>query len=90
MIAPSPMVTLNRIVAVAMVEGPEVALAKLDAAEAELRLAGHHRVAEVRAHLLETAGDVAGAAAAYRVAASRTLSIPEQRYMLGRTEALRR
>jgi predicted RNA polymerase sigma factor len=87
-IAPSPMVTLNRIVAVAMVEGPAVALAQLDAPAAEPGLAGHHRVAAVRAHLLEMAGDDAGAAAQYRIAARRTLSVPERRYLLGRAERL--
>jgi RNA polymerase sigma factor (sigma-70 family) len=80
-IAPGPMVTLNRIVAVAMVDGAAVALAELDAAEADPALAGHHRVSAVRAHLLEAAGDLAGAREQYRLAARRTLSIPEQRYL---------
>jgi len=80
-IAPNPMVTLNRIVAVAMTDGASTALAELDAAEADPALAGHHRVAAVRAHLLEMAGDQVGAREQYRLAARRTLSIPEQRYL---------
>jgi RNA polymerase sigma factor (sigma-70 family) len=80
-IAPGPMVTLNRIVAVAMVDGPASALAALEAAEADPALAGHHRVTAVRAHLLEMAGDPTGAREQYRLAARHTLSIPEQRYL---------
>jgi predicted RNA polymerase sigma factor len=84
--APGPMVTLNRIVAVAEVHGPAVALAQL--AEAERDLAGHHRVAAVRAHLLEMAGDRAAAREAYQQAARRTLSVPEQRYLESRAARL--
>jgi RNA polymerase sigma factor (sigma-70 family) len=80
-IAPGPMVTLNRIVAEAMVHGPEAGLERLHAAETEPGLAGHHRVDAVRAHLLEMAGDDEAAEADYRLAARRTLSIPEQRYL---------
>jgi RNA polymerase sigma factor (sigma-70 family) len=87
-VAPGPMVTLNRIVAVAMVHGPRAALQQLAAAEAEPALARHHRVAAVRAHLLEMAGDAAAAAELYRLAARRTLSFPEQRYLEGRARWL--
>jgi predicted RNA polymerase sigma factor len=80
-LAPGPMVTLNRIVAVAMVHGPEAALSELDVAAADPALAGHYRVAAVRAHLLEMAGDRTAAAEQYRLAARRTLSLPEQRYL---------
>jgi predicted RNA polymerase sigma factor len=81
-LTPGPMVTLNRIVAVAMVHGPEAGLAEL--AEASAVLDGHHRVDAVRAHLLERAGDVDGAAEAYRRAARRTSSVPERRYLESR------
>jgi predicted RNA polymerase sigma factor len=87
-VAPGPMVTLNRLVALAMVRGPEAGLASLAAAEGDPALAGHHRVAAVRAHLLERAGDRAGARAAYREAAGRTLSEPERAYLLARAAAL--
>jgi RNA polymerase sigma factor (sigma-70 family) len=78
-LAPGPMVTLNRIVALAEVHGPEAALTEL--AEVEKELAGHHRVAAVRAHLLEVTGDRAGAREQYALAARRTLSRPEQQYL---------
>ena len=78
-LAPGPMVTLNRIVAVAMVDGPQLALTEL--AEVEKALAGHHRVAAVRAHLLEMAGDRTAARDEYQRAARLTLSVPEQRYL---------
>jgi RNA polymerase sigma factor (sigma-70 family) len=87
-VAPGPMVTLNRIVAVAMVRGAGAGLERLAAAEGEPGLAGHHRVDAVRAHLLEMAGDDGAAAASYRLAARRTLSIPEQRYLESRAARL--
>ena len=80
-IAPGPMVTLNRIVAVAMVHGPHAALEQLAAAETDAALAGHYRVDAVRAHLLDLAGDNDAARGYYRLAARRTLSVPEQRYL---------
>jgi RNA polymerase sigma factor (sigma-70 family) len=88
-LAPGPIVTLNRIVAVAMVHGPEAGLRQLATAEAEPALAGHHRVDAVRAHLLELAGDHQAAHDAYRLAARRTLSLAEQRYLESRAARLR-
>jgi RNA polymerase sigma factor (sigma-70 family) len=88
-LAPGPIVTLNRVVAVAMVHGPEAGLGQLAAAEADPALAGHHRVDAVRAHLLELAGDHEAAHAAYRLAARRTLSLAEQRYLQSRAARLR-
>jgi RNA polymerase sigma factor (sigma-70 family) len=83
-LAPGPMVTLNRIVALAMVDGPAAGLAQLDRAATDPALAGHHRVHAVRAHLLDLAGDRAGARAEYRIAARRTRSDPERRYLESR------
>jgi RNA polymerase sigma factor (sigma-70 family) len=88
-LTPGPMVELNRIVAVAMVHGPQAGLRQLAAAEADPVLAGHHRLAAVRAHLLELAGDREAAHAAYLLAARRTLSLPEQRYLRSRAARLR-
>jgi RNA polymerase sigma factor (sigma-70 family) len=87
-IAPGAMVTLNRIVAVAMVKGVLVALRELEAAANDPALAAHHRVDAVRAHLLEMAGDAVGARDHYRAAARRTLSNPERRYLEARAERL--
>jgi RNA polymerase sigma factor (sigma-70 family) len=87
-IAPGPMVTLNRIVAVAMVHGPRAGLEQLTAAEAEPALAGHHRAHAVRAHLLDLAGDRQAARTQYELAARRTLSLPEQRYLTARAAQL--
>jgi predicted RNA polymerase sigma factor len=83
-VAPSPVVRLNRVVAVAVVHGPDAGLRALDAAAADPALAGHHRVDAVRAHLLERTGRPEEARAHYRRAAERTLSLPEQRYLLAR------
>ncbi|HKA67950.1 MAG TPA: DUF6596 domain-containing protein [Actinomycetes bacterium] len=75
----NPIVSLNRAVAVAMVHGPEEGLRLLD--QLDERLPGHYRVAAVRAHLLETAGDLEAAIRYYRAAAGRTTSLPERRYL---------
>jgi len=87
-VAPNPMVTLNHAVAVAMVDGPETGLAMLDELEADERMAKHHRLEAVRAHLLEMAGETAAARAAYRLAAQRTTSLPERRYLEARASRL--
>jgi len=87
-IDPGPMVTLNRIVAIAMVHGPRVGLQQLAAAETDPALAGHYRVDAVRAHLLDIADDQEAARAHYHLAARRTLSIPEQRYLESRAAQL--
>jgi RNA polymerase sigma factor (sigma-70 family) len=87
-IAPGPMVTLNRIVAAAMVHGPQAGLEQLAAAQADPALAGHHRVDAVRAHLLDIAGDRQAARTHYERAARRTLSLPEQRYLESRAARL--
>jgi RNA polymerase sigma factor (sigma-70 family) len=84
----NPMVTLNRAVAVAMVRGPQAGLELLTQLDDDDRMARHHRLAAVRAHLLEMAGDRTAARAAYRAAARRTTSLPEQRYLNGRAARL--
>jgi RNA polymerase sigma factor (sigma-70 family) len=87
-IAPNPMVTLNRAVAAAMVHGPQAGLDLLRPLEADARVAGHHRLAAVRAHLLELAGDHQAARASYQLAARRTTSLPERRYLQDRAARL--
>ncbi len=88
-IAPNPVFTLNRAVALAMCEGPRAGLALLADVEGDSRLAGSHRVAAVRGHLLERAGDGAGAAEAYQAAARLTRSLPERDYLLRKATAAR-
>src|SRR5262245_1168973 len=56
-ISPNPMVTLNHSVAVAMVRGPHAGLDLLSTLDDDDRIATHHRLGAVRAHLLEMAGD---------------------------------
>jgi RNA polymerase sigma factor (sigma-70 family) len=87
-VGPNPMVTLNRAVAVAMVHGPGVGLDVLATLDEDERMARHHRLEAVRAHLLEMAGDTAAARDAYRSAARRTTSLPEQRYLEERAAQL--
>jgi RNA polymerase sigma factor (sigma-70 family) len=87
-VAPGPMVTLNRAVAFAQVHGPEAGLAELSELAGDPALANHHRVEAIRAHLLELSGDPAGAREAYSAAARRTLSLPEQAYLQSRAARL--
>jgi RNA polymerase sigma factor (sigma-70 family) len=87
-VEPNPVVTLNRAVALAMVDGPRAGLELLATLDADERLAGHHRLVAVRAHLLELAGDDAAARSAYREAARRTTSLPEQRHLERRAARL--
>ena len=87
-LAPGPMVTLNRIVALAMAHSPREALQELDRAGQDPRLAAHHRLEAVRAHLLELSGQHQAAGSCYIAAAQRTLSIPEQRYLNARAARL--
>jgi RNA polymerase sigma factor (sigma-70 family) len=84
----NPVVTLNRAVAVAMAEGPSAGLVVVDSVDEQL--AGHYRLDAVRAHLLEMAGDSEGAFEHYRAAASRTTSLPEQRYLSMKAARLKR
>jgi predicted RNA polymerase sigma factor len=77
----NPMVALNRAIAAAMVQGPAVGLAMLQALDADARVAGHYRLDAVRGHLYEMAGDHERAIGHYRAAAERTTSIPEQNYL---------
>jgi predicted RNA polymerase sigma factor len=87
-LAPGPMVTLNRVVALAMVDGPRAGLERLATAATEPALAGHHRVEAVRAHLLEMAGETDAAIDAYGRAARRTMSVPERQFLEGKARAL--
>jgi RNA polymerase sigma factor (sigma-70 family) len=82
----NPIVTLNRAVAAAMVDGPAVGLELLEGLDE--RLAGHHRLDAVRAHLLEMDGDPKAAIAHYRTAAGRTTSVAERDYLLMRAARL--
>ncbi|WP_117214757.1 RNA polymerase sigma factor [Allorhizocola rhizosphaerae] len=86
--APNPMVTLNHAVALAMVKGPQAGLDLLSTLDEDPRMAKHHRLAAVRAHLLEMSGEPAAAREAYELAAKRTTSLPEQRYLLDRAARL--
>jgi predicted RNA polymerase sigma factor len=80
-VAPNPMATVNRAVAVGMVQGPLAGLALLGALDDDERVSNHHLLFAVRGHLLEMAGDARGAQRAFTLAARRTASLPERRYL---------
>ena len=77
----SPVVSLNRAVAVAMVEGPDAALALLDDIAVSGALGRSHRLHAVRAHLLEMKGDAAGARDEYVAAAAAAGNWRERDYL---------
>jgi RNA polymerase sigma factor (sigma-70 family) len=83
----NPMVRLNHAIAAAMVYGATKGLELLNSLKSDARLADHHRLDAVRAHLLELAGDREGAILSYRAAAAKTGSLPERNYLL--TQAAR-
>jgi predicted RNA polymerase sigma factor len=80
-VAPGPVVTLNKAVAVARAKGPLAGLAVLGELDADSRMAANHRLEAVRAHLLEEAGQPERAREAYAKAARLTTSMPERRYL---------
>jgi RNA polymerase sigma factor (sigma-70 family) len=88
-IAPNPMVTLNRAIALAELDGPWAGLALLSILDDDERMAGHHRLLSVRAHLLEKTGDTAGAYEHYRRAAKATASLAERRFLESRASRVK-
>jgi RNA polymerase sigma-70 factor (ECF subfamily) len=81
---PSPVVELNRAVAIAMADGPEAGLSLVDAIEATGALSGYHLLPATRADLLRRLGRRAEAAAAYRDALELATSDAERRYLTRR------
>ena len=84
----NPMVKLSYAIAATMVHGPETGLEMLAEIEGDTRVAEHHRIDAVRAHLLERAGDREKAIVYYRRAAERTASIPERDYLMTKAARL--
>ncbi|MEU3482539.1 RNA polymerase sigma factor [Streptomyces sp. NPDC033754] len=88
-LVPSPVVELNRAVAVSMTEGPAAALPLVDALAAEPALAGYHLLPSVRGDLLARLGRSAEAGAEFERAASLTRNARERELLLGRARGLR-
>lgn len=86
---PSPVVRLNRAVALAMVAGPEPALAVVDELAGSAALAHSHRLHAVRAHLLQMNGDEAAAREEYAKAAAGTGNRRERDYLTLKAAAVR-
>jgi RNA polymerase sigma-70 factor (ECF subfamily) len=86
--APSPVVALNRAVAIAMADGPAAGLALVDALAASGALPDYHLLHATRADLLRRLGRRDDAADAYRAALARTESASERRYLERRLAAL--
>jgi RNA polymerase sigma-70 factor (ECF subfamily) len=86
---PSPVVDLNRVVALSYVDGPGAALPALEALAEDPSLAGHHRVALVRADLLRRLHRLAEAADEYDRAAAGAGNERERRFLAARAAACR-
>jgi RNA polymerase sigma-70 factor (ECF subfamily) len=86
-LAPTPVVALNRIVAVAEVDGPEVALAGLTELAGHAGLARHHLFHAIRGDLLERTGRCADAAAEYAAAMALTDNRAERALLARRRRA---
>jgi RNA polymerase sigma-70 factor (ECF subfamily) len=86
-IAPTPVVALNRSVALAEVEGPAAALRQLDALDQD-DLAGYHLFHATRADLLRRLGRPEEAAAAYDAAIARAANGAEQAFLISQRESL--
>jgi RNA polymerase sigma-70 factor, ECF subfamily len=78
---PSPVVELNRAVAVAMRDGPEAGLALIDAILARGELANYHLAHSARADLCRRVGKTAEARASYKRAITLTRQEPERRFL---------
>ena len=83
-LAPSPVVALNRAVAVAEVEGPDAALSLVDG----LDLGRYHLFHAIRADLLRRLGRSADAAGAYEAAIAGTENVAERDYLRGKLQAV--
>jgi RNA polymerase sigma-70 factor (ECF subfamily) len=83
---PSPVVEVNRAVAVCLAEGPEPALVALDRLSASPSLGGYHPLVATRADVLRRLGRRAEAAEEYRRAATLTTNEVEQRFLLRRAQ----
>ena len=87
-LAPGPLVTLNRAVAVAMRDGAAAGLTLLDALDRSGELTGHHRLPSARAHLLERSGRMGDAVVAYDQALALVDNAAERGYLAERRARL--
>ncbi len=88
-VEPSPVVELNRAVAIAMRDGPEAGLALIDSLLAEGELSGYHLAHSARAEMCRRLGLTSEAKASYERALSLTQLEPERRFLEGRLAELR-
>jgi RNA polymerase sigma-70 factor (ECF subfamily) len=86
--APSPVVALNRAVAVAMADGPAAGLPLIDALAADAVLAGSHLLHSARADLLRRLGRYGEARTAYEEAHRLARTAPEREFLEGRLRDL--
>jgi predicted RNA polymerase sigma factor len=86
-VAPSPVVQLNRAVAISMAEGPAAGLAALDALVGNASLGGYHLLPSARAHLLQQIGRFEEARVEFERAASLTENLRQRNRLMERARA---
>jgi RNA polymerase sigma-70 factor (ECF subfamily) len=89
-LAPSPVVELNRAVAIAMADGPEAGLTRLAALAGDDRLAGYPYFHAARADLLRRLGRWSDAADSYRIALEQTSNEVERAFLARRVAEMDR
>ena len=87
-IQPSPVVELNRAVAIAMRDGPEAGLAQIDAVLEDGELANYYLAHSARADMYRRLGRTAEARSAYEKALALTQQEPERQFLARRLEEL--
>jgi RNA polymerase sigma-70 factor, ECF subfamily len=88
-IQPSPVVQLNRAVAIAMCDGPEAGLAQIDAVLKHGELAGYYLAHSVRADMYRRLGRTSEARASYEKALALTQQEPERQFLQERIRQLK-
>jgi RNA polymerase sigma-70 factor (ECF subfamily) len=87
---PSPVVALNRAVAVSMVDGPQAALGEVEALEGDGRLSGYRYLPATKADLLHRLGRDAEAVDAYQAALALSDNAAEQEFLAERVRSTQR
>ena len=88
-VQPSPVVQLNRAVAIAMRDGPEAGLAQIDAVLEHGELADYYLAHSARADMYRRLGRTAEARSAYEKALALTQQEPERQFLQGRIRQLK-
>jgi len=88
-VEPSPIIELNRAVAIAMRDGPQEGLSRIDQLLVDGELQNYHKLHSTRGELLARSGQITSAIAAFEQALALVKQIPEQRFLVQKLEQLK-